>query len=259
MHLLLDNASVKYYDWYTNQSTHKLTQSKDTSFIFTKKGYNYIYVDMYDKYAGYLGYAAAAVLVDEYNSLNVQTNKVCPTQPITFSINTNSDSYEANFGDGTKITSTSYFTHSYSNIGVYTYSVKFTGKCGHDTTLQQQIMVLDNIPWNSNMKIYKGKSISCPNEQISFSINADYSKAEWTFGDGDKVLGNYIDHTFKSVGKYYVTVKVTSYCGRDTLIKDSIQIKGNLPITATNSIYVSDNVCPNKSVSFGYYGIRIIL
>jgi len=255
---VIDNLSVKYYNWYiNNQSNTKRTLSKDTSFIFTKTGYNYIYVNLYDKNGGYVGYASASVLVGDYTSIYVQSNKVCPTQPISFSVNTNGNSYEANFGDGTKTANTSSFTHAYSSIGVYTYSVKFIGKCGHDSTMQQQITVSSSIPWNSNMKINKGKSISCPNEQISFGINGDYSKAEWTFGDGAKGLGTYTAHSFKNIGKYYVNVKVTSYCGRDTLIKDSVQIKGNLPITATNSTYISDKVCPNTNVDFEYFGDNV--
>jgi len=44
---VIDNLSVKYYNWYTNnQSNTKRTLSKDTSFIFTKTGYNYIYVNL---------------------------------------------------------------------------------------------------------------------------------------------------------------------------------------------------------------------
>jgi len=255
---VINNAAVKYYDWYTSsQSIHTLTLKKDTTFIFTKKGYNYIYVCMYDNNGNIISCNSATILVNDYNSIYVSSNKVCPTQPITFSITTISKSYEADFGDGTKISNTSSIVHSYSNEGVYTFSVKFTGTCGQDTTIQRPITVLNNLPWNSNLKITKGKSISCPNEQISFYVTGVYSKTEWTFGDGDNGIGNSTFHIFKNAGKYYVSVKITNYCGKDTLIKDSVQIKDNLHVTATNSTSIPDNVCPNSSLNFNYTGVRV--
>ncbi|HEY4786812.1 MAG TPA: PKD domain-containing protein, partial [Bacteroidales bacterium] len=190
-----------------------------------------------------------------YFDVYLSAKELCPTQP--FSINCYSENnypFEADLGDGTKISNSSYFDHSYATEGTYLCSIKFKNGCGSDTTIKNTITVSKTNPWEGGLQISKGKNIACPNELIGFTINGNIAGAEWTFGDGSSTAGNSVKHLFKNTGKYYLTAKVTNYCGRDTLLKDSIEIKGNLRASFTNSTSIDDNVCPNSNVDFQYYG-----
>lgn len=334
-----NNPLVKYYRWIFdyNYNNHQVL-SKDTSVIFTGKGYHSISVNMYDKDHNYLGYASNYAYVDGLSDISyskkacpgdnvsidydghgvtltynfgdgspasnknshsyshagkytitvigksscgadtiqdtiriadnlkmsgyfdvyASASKLCPTQPMHFSFySENNNPFVADLGDGTQVVNSTYINHTYATEGTFIYSAKFTNGCGSDTTIKNTITVSKTNPWEYGLQIYKGKSLACPNEQISFSVNTTITRVEWTFGDGGSAVGISLDHLFKNTGKYYLTAKVTNYCGRDTLLKDSIEIKGNLPIGVTNNVSMDDNLCPNSNVGFQYYGSSV--
>ncbi|HEX2936171.1 MAG TPA: PKD domain-containing protein, partial [Bacteroidales bacterium] len=189
-----------------------------------------------------------------YFDVNLSTKKLCPTQPFNINIYTeNNYHFEADLGDGTKISNSGYINHSYATEGTYLCNVKFQNACGSDTTIKNTIIVSKTNPWES-LLVSKGKDVACPNELIGFSVNGNVAGVEWMFEDGGSTAGTSVNHLFKNTGKYHLTAKVTNYCGRDTLLKDSIEIKGDLRANFTNSTSIDDNVCPNSNVSLQYYG-----
>ena len=193
-----------------------------------------------------------------YFDAYASANAVCPTQPMYFNFySENNNLFSVDLGDGTIINNTSNINHSYATEGTYVCRAKFTNGCGSDTTIKNTIKVSKTNPWEYGIQINKGKNIACPNEQVGFSVNTNITRVEWMFGDGGSAVGSSINHLFKNTGKYHLTAKVTNYCGRDTLLKDSIEIKGNLPISVTNNVSMDDNVCPNTIVGFQYYGSSV--
>jgi PKD repeat protein len=140
--------------------------------------------------------------------------------------------YSWNFGDGT-LESGALVTHSYSQAGSYTVTLKVTDDAGRKSTLTQQTVTISNgnptadftfnpsAPRSGQNVTFSGS----PSEAFGGRTIVSYS---WSFGDGGSGTGQTVDHAFTTVGgvatTYNVLLTVTDSAGRTGSVTKAITI-----------------------------------
>ena len=96
----------------------------------------------------------------------------------------------------------------------------------------------------------------CPGGKVSFDISTDYENTVvWNFGNGSVSTNRNPYTTYTTPGKYYIKCLVSSSCGNDSLIRDSIVVSANIPyFTLSANASNVDSICPNAKVTFNVNG-----
>jgi PKD repeat protein/transglutaminase-like putative cysteine protease len=120
-------------------------------------------------------------------------------------------SYLWSFGDGTKATGVTTL-HSYEKGGDYTVGLKVTDDLdGINTT---EVLIHINLAPHASFSF----SPNNPSAEDIISFDASSSTSEdiimdneykWDFGEGDVAKGKYVQHRFKKMGNYKVSLTVT--------------------------------------------------
>ncbi|MFH1319861.1 MAG: PKD domain-containing protein [Bacteroidota bacterium] len=231
-------VSVKIYNYCGNDTTL----------------YNTVYVD------STVGFSSGEV------SFNLGPNPSCPGGEVNFSTEDGYLSYVWDYGDGSPTDSTygneSYWSsHIYANTGNYNASLKITNQCGIDTTLYATVVIdsnatFPNDPWSMNFNV--NPNPSCPDGPVYLNAPSGYLAYVWDYGDGspaDSTYGkdaNYTNHTYSSLGTYPVSLKITNYCGNDTILYSTVEIANNVgfPTDWFNIDVYYTPACPGEEVGF---------
>lgn len=197
-------------------------------------------------------YVSDNLYFDNYISFGVNPQTVCPGQLVGgFAYSDGVASQIWNFGDGTTSTE-DYPSHSYSNTGTYLVSVTLTNYCGNDTTLTQMVTVDDNTQIQ-NAYIGASASSACPGEQIEFYASSGMETYQWDFGDGSSATGNYLTHTYSTLGTYQVYCTITNQCGNSYVANTSVTISDNVGFSYLNLYASSSEACPGDAIMFDAY------
>ncbi|HIO72867.1 MAG TPA: PKD domain-containing protein, partial [Flavobacteriales bacterium] len=168
-------------------------------------------------------------------SFTVDTNAGCMPLDVAFTNTTtfgNVTSYTWQWGDGTPDTSGVNATHTFANGGSYTvYLNAYDSLGGFLGSYNMGIQVIGGVNWPINVS----DTLVCPGSSIWFD-QWDYSDTrDWDFGDGNTSTDWYVQHTYADTGIYTVTL--------------DLGFAGCPPTTLTTTIYVTDTLIPNTSIT----------
>jgi len=182
--------------------------------------------------------------------------KICPGEVINMGADYGYKAYQYDFGDGTVISSSNYYSpqHVYSAHGIYNASIKITSGCGTDTTIYKNIEIRNDIKPSEQYYSVYGTNELCPGSEAFYSANGPMAKKySWSTSEGynDVTAVNQFKYTFDSVGVKTISVNITNFCMLDTTIVIQTTVNNNMPVVGA-SAYVSQNAaCPGEPISFG--------
>ncbi|PCH91102.1 MAG: hypothetical protein COB85_09550, partial [Bacteroidetes bacterium] len=162
--------------------------------------------------------------------------------------------YIFDYGDGTPNDSIgwSQIGHAYMNTGTYPVSVKIYNHCGLDTTMYDTIIVTNSAGFQPGLNISLNP-IHCPGEEVDMYTYGGHYAYVWTFGDSSLQDSNEYGssrHIYQDTGVFTVAVTITSFCGVDTTIYNSVTIKSDVGFPPFMNFYGYPNpVCPNDEMS----------
>ena len=144
-------------------------------------------------------------------------------------------SYDWDFGDGTRVTTTtSSVTHTFNARGIYNVVVTVTDDVGQKGHATAQYDLSTGVPTGINAKFFQTGSLVHGNTTI-FNANestpsngASITNYHWDFGD---VIGNEEDdstpitsHIFAAAGTYQVQLTITDSSGRTSIFRLAVTI-----------------------------------
>jgi PKD repeat protein len=141
------------------------------------------------------------------------------------------------FGDGITSTATNP-THTYTNPGTYTVSLKVTNAYGYDTETKTGYITVVAAPvadFSADIEI------GYITHEFSFTDESLYTPTSWEWTvDGVIVSTDQdMDHTFSSVGSHWVSLTVTNDYGTDTIGKDIFIVAAGYPIASFSYVFSS--------------------
>ena len=167
------------------------------------------------------------------NLLSAEVN-LCPGETHYFS------SYSNSYGNDKNIKSfqwilpnNQFFSNSFSksfntNTNI---QLKLQDYCGRDTIYNQQIKIVNNKKFD-NIDLYigtlnhstSGDITICPNQQFNVrSYSDDVKTISCDYGNG--VYGKIIPYSFSQIGSYPIKIKVSNYCGNDSILTRIVNVK----------------------------------
>jgi PKD repeat protein len=163
-------------------------------------------------------------IVDQTINFNASGSTAEPGHTIT--------DYAWNFGDGT-LGSGALATHSYSQTGTYTVTLKVTDDAGRKSALTSQSVTVGtgnpaaDFTFNPSAP-RAGQTVTfdgSPSQPFGGRTIVSYS---WSFGDGGSATGQVVNHTFAVVGAapttYNVLLTVTDSAGKTGSVTKAITI-----------------------------------
>jgi len=143
----------------------------------------------------------------------------------SFSLSSGIDSYRWTFGDGTTA-SGPVVDHTYNDSG--TYTVELTVVDDGTTTTTTRRVTVESLPPSAAMSVVSGsvESGEAATFDASRSVDPDGSVAavRWDMGDGTRLTGERVTHTYASSGTYTVTVTVVDGDGETDTVRRTVTV-----------------------------------
>ena len=177
----------------------------------------------------------------------------CLGEPILFSTSDNTQSVVWDFRDNSATTTANQPSHSFRKAGDYLVQAKMTNYCGIDTIVSQLITIKSSMPFNY---INAPSDVSlCPGETHNlnyYNYQNNLKSIAWIL-PGNVVVENNVNKSFP-IGENVVKLKLTNYCGNDTLLSSKITVNNNQPISTNNQFYYDQQTtfCPGEEFSVRY-------
>jgi PKD repeat protein len=165
-----------------------------------------------------------APIIDQQINFNASGSIAEPGHTIT--------SWAWNFGDGV-LADGALVSHSYSQAGTYTVTLKTTDDAGRKSTLASQTITVSNgnpaADFTFNPSAPRGGQTvtfdGSPSQPFGGRTIVSYT---WSFGDGGAGSGQVVNHTFSTVGgvatTYNVLLTVTDSTGKTGSVTKAITI-----------------------------------
>ncbi|MCF8381761.1 MAG: PKD domain-containing protein [Bacteroidales bacterium] len=228
-----------YYEWWLDGALVDNTQFPSPQVL--PEGNHHIELYVKDD-LGNLGYYSEMInITGTIDTFYVKSGLIaCPGEELTFSVEGDPYMIEWDFGEGSLLPGSSiyqnYAKHSYLSEGVYTVTLMADNGCGF-VNLSQDIEIKSSATPQFTPYIV-GNSTVCPNEEIIFDVDGDFSSYLWDFGDGKSSTLKSPVHTYpdQGTGSYTVDLTVTNYCGKSD----------------TKSLIVSIDFNPEADASFNF-------
>ncbi|MBI2968118.1 MAG: PKD domain-containing protein [Bacteroidetes bacterium] len=188
-------------------------------------------------------------------SVTVNPAPACTGQEISFSNNSQFPFYTWDFGDGVidSVTNSRWAYHTYSQSGVYHYSLTYKNLCNQAKTTIGEITIDSNLPIPSYATLLINSTPACPGQEISLATVPGMLSYVWNFGDGSPLLNNTlstVSYLFSDTGTFPVSVSLTNYCGNSALLNDTIIIGSDVGFLSDLSMTVSPvPACPGDVVN----------
>ena len=184
-----------------------------------------------------------------YLYLNLYETEVCPNQLFNYNSSVNSnDSMYIDFGDGTISTITS-GTHSYSNTGTYTVTLRAINGCGNDSSISKTILVTNSIPFTDYIDLSIYSTEICPNQNFTYNVSSSGNNFIVDFGDGNSSTLAYGSYSYSTMGTHVITLTATNECGNSASITRTILVSDDLQGNVYLNIYTTE-VCPYQSFDY---------
>ena len=182
------------------------------------------------------------------------SNVACIGEPVSFFANGIYQSIVWNFKDNSTNVSTSNPSHSFKVAGDYSVQARLTDYCGVDKTISKNITIKAFMPFTNIQPLTEQKL--CPGERAYLYNNQYYSRIKnytWILPNNEIVQGQTLEKIFGE-GENKVYLKLTNYCGNDTILSTKINVIRNIPISINN--FFTENqpteFCPNEEFSIRY-------
>jgi PKD repeat protein len=181
------------------------------------------------------------------------SKEACVGQPISFNTSSN-QGVIWDFKDNTPTTSEKQPIHSFKYTGDYLVQAKLTNYCGIDTIVSTLVKIKNAVPFR-NVQALSDETI-CPGQitRLYYSGNSsDFKSVSWIL-PGNVSVNNDVYKSFSN-GDNVVQLKLTNYCGNDTLLTKTINVKNNLFVSSNIRFnnYTSDEYCPGEEASQSVY------
>ncbi|MCB0802287.1 MAG: PKD domain-containing protein [Flavobacteriales bacterium] len=165
-------------------------------------------------------------------SISVGSHTGCPPLPVTFiSTSTPGDgalqSYIWDFGDGSPAGTTKTVTHTYQTGGIYPVSLQVfdINGCSNSTTFNS--VQVTKAP-TANFSAFNSTSACTIPYTVNFNNTSSGSGLShlWNFGDGNTSTQASPTHTYTTLGKYTVSLKVSdSNCSDTQVATDFVKLE----------------------------------
>ena len=191
---------------------------------------------------------------DNSNSYIYSNDVACIGEPINFSASGNFQNILWNFKDNSANESTPNPTHNFKTAGEYLVQAKLTDYCGVSKTISKTISIKSSMPFNNIQSLNDQKV--CPGEKVNLYYNQYTSSIKnytWILPNNEIVQDQSVDKIFGE-GITTVYLKLTNYCGNDTMLTTKINVTRNIPISTYNAFTdnQSSEFCPNEEFSIRY-------
>ncbi|PCH68855.1 MAG: hypothetical protein COC01_02830 [Bacteroidetes bacterium] len=191
------------------------------------------------------------------NTMNISQRNICPGDLITMDIGNNGNGFYGvswDLGDGTIINAEE-VAHKYEQTGNFPIKLKITNGCGNDTVLYDTVTVGSNIALSNYQFNTEMPDSICPNEMGTYILDSwsgDPSLIIWDFADGNTDTGGVSTHTYTTLGKYIISVTMTTGCGADTTLKDTVNVSNDAPPSMFAGFFgtTSPEACIGDTVFF---------
>jgi PKD repeat protein len=184
--------------------------------------------------------------------------EVCPGEEVFFEAPEESNWVEWDFGDNSYFNENTKYnkktSHSYKIEGSYEVTlIANKNLCGTDTVKQTIVVKQSATPYLQAYTI--GSHQVCPNEEIQFDVQTNFSSYLWDFGDGTTSTKKNPVHTYadQDPANYTASVIVTNTCMGSSTVEVPIEIFIKTEANANfdyNSLYNNQDVCPGERISF---------
>jgi PKD repeat protein len=191
---------------------------------------------------------------DNSNSYIYSNDVACIGEPISFSASGTYQNILWNFKDNSANETTPNPTHSFKLAGEYLVQAKLTDYCGVPKTVSKTITIKSSMPF-TNIQSLNERTV-CPNEKVYLYYNqytGSIKNYTWILPNNEIVQGQNVEKTFGE-GENAVYLKLTNYCGNDTMLSTKINVTRNIPISTYNSFVDNQETefCPNEEFSIRY-------
>ena len=191
---------------------------------------------------------------DNSYSYIYSSDVACIGEPITFNTSGNFQSILWNFKDNSANETTLNPTHSFKSAGEYLVQAKLTDYCGVSKTIDKTITIKSSMPFNNIQSLNDYKV--CPSEKVYLYYNQYSSSIKsytWLLPNNEIVQGQNVEKTFAE-GENTVYLKLTNYCGNDTMLTTKVSVTRNIPISTYNAFNENQDseFCPNEEFSIRY-------
>lgn len=147
----------------------------------------------------------------------------CPGASIEFYAAYGYAQYEWSFGDG-YTSSYESVSHPYLNPGTYPVSLTITNGCGSDTTLNDFVDVVSNLPIDQLDWGVFGQDV-CPGTTVYMAAEDEGGLTySWDFGDGSTSTDFLASHVYNVPGTYTITLNAVNGCGSDSTVTYQLDV-----------------------------------
>jgi PKD repeat protein len=142
--------------------------------------------------------------------------------------------YSWNFGDGT-LGSGPLTTHSYSQSGTYTVTLKVTDDVGRKSALVSQQVTVGTDEPTASFTMTPNPASGTTGSTVTVFFDASASQAKggrtivsyaWTFSNGGPTSGRTTSHGFVAPGTYQITLTVTDSAGKTGTATQTLVVTG---------------------------------
>ncbi|REJ80967.1 MAG: PKD domain-containing protein [Bacteroidetes bacterium] len=241
-------ASIINWSWNTGDGSGTLT-GQTASYTYLTAGTWSVVHTVTDSY-GCTSSSSQNVTVNPSPQISFNASPRAGCAPFTVSFSNSTPglpTYSWNFGDNSPSSSSPTPTHTYSNPGTYTVSLRASlGACSDSLRINNMITV-----YPRPLASFSVNPIACTGDSIQFvnssSGGGGITGYTWNFGDGSPARsGTNPKHAYSSPGNYQVTLTCsTAQCTDDTVITVSVS-----PAPLASFSVSSANVCAGETITF---------
>lgn len=245
-----------YYEWWLDGVQFDSVQYPSPQGLTAGNHYAELYVK--DDF-GILGYYSENIFVpSQIDTFFVASGLIaCPGEELTFSAPGEPYMIEWDFGEGSLLPGNSIYqnnaSHSYLKEGFYTVTLMADNGCGMVNISQDVEITSTAAP--QFMPYIMGNPNICPNEEVQFNVEGNFSSYLWDFGDGNTSTKKNPVHTYPDQAKasYTVNLTVTNLCGNSN--KESLVVNIDFNPVADASFNFNLNFpfgspCPGTEINF---------
>lgn len=244
----LSTGCAKFrWDWGDGK-LNTISSLKDTIHNYSKPGGYYIYLYGLNASGNQLG--VTYIYIQVKGLITYVPDSACFNEDITMSYSNYgsfSNILNWNFGDGTS--ENNYSTiHQYKAAGKFIINVTSNIEGCGQKIVKDSIKIKNNITLTGSQGFYINPKITCPGHSIYFS-SLKNKENRWIIGTKDTNLNYSYYYSLIDTGKYPISLTIKNGCGSELNLKDTIEIKNNIPVVNASFNLNEKQICIGQEFS----------